>query len=104
MATLLIQNLLDLPEKVSRGNFVLRLTEGVARPEETLRGYVVTKRKRGGPLRTGGRTVTLGTPVNGRVATKTPRRRSQGATTQARTRRGALPITGWTDSMGRARS
>jgi hypothetical protein len=43
MATMLIRDLIDLPEQVSRGDFVLRLTEGVARPEETLRDYVVTK-------------------------------------------------------------
>ena len=37
-----IRDLIDLPERVYRGDFVLRLTEGVARPEETLRDYVVT--------------------------------------------------------------
>ncbi len=37
-----IKELIDLPERVHRGDFVLRLTEGVARPEETLRDYVVT--------------------------------------------------------------
>ncbi len=43
MATVFIKDLLDLPEQVSRGDFVLRLTEGVTRPDETLRDYVVTK-------------------------------------------------------------
>ena len=38
-----IKDLLDLPEQVSRGDFVLRLTEGVTRPDETLADYVVTK-------------------------------------------------------------
>ena len=42
MPPVLIKDLLDLPEQVSRGDFVLRLTEGVARPDETLRDYVVT--------------------------------------------------------------
>jgi hypothetical protein len=42
MANIYIQDLIDLPEQVSRGDFVLRLTEGVSRPEETLRSYVVT--------------------------------------------------------------
>ena len=37
-----IRDLIDLPERVYRGDFVLRLTEGVTRPEETLRDYVVT--------------------------------------------------------------
>ena len=37
MATIFIKDLLDLPEQVSRGDFVLRLTEGVMRPDETLR-------------------------------------------------------------------
>ena len=43
MATIFIKDLLDLPEQVSRGDFVLRLTEGITRPDETLRDYVVTK-------------------------------------------------------------
>jgi len=38
-----IKDLIELPEQVSRGDFVLRLTEGVTRPDETLRDYVVTK-------------------------------------------------------------
>ena len=43
MATVFIKDLLDLPEQVSRGDFVLRLTKGVTRPDETLDNYVVTK-------------------------------------------------------------
>ena len=31
MAAILIKELLDLPEQVGRGDFVLRLTEGVIR-------------------------------------------------------------------------
>lgn len=38
----LIKDLIDIPERVQRGDFVLRLAEGVNRPEETLREYVVT--------------------------------------------------------------
>jgi hypothetical protein len=38
----LIRDLIDLPEQVHRGDFVLRLSEGIERPEETLRQYVVT--------------------------------------------------------------
>jgi hypothetical protein len=41
MATL-IKDLLDLPEQVNRGDFVLRLTEGVSRPDPTIADYVVT--------------------------------------------------------------
>ena len=41
--TTLIRELIDIPEQVHRGDFVLRLTEGVARPQETLRDYVVTE-------------------------------------------------------------
>ena len=37
-----IKDLIDLPEKVHGGDFVLKLTEGVKHPEETLRPYVVT--------------------------------------------------------------
>lgn len=37
-----IKDLIDLPEHVHRGDFVLRLTEGVQRAEATLRDYVVT--------------------------------------------------------------
>ena len=42
MAAVLIKDLSDLSEQVSRGDFVLRLTEGVMRPDETLCAYVVT--------------------------------------------------------------
>lgn len=38
----LIRELIDIPEHVQRGDFVLRLSEGVNRPEETIRDYVVT--------------------------------------------------------------
>jgi hypothetical protein len=38
----LLRELIDIPERVRSGDFVLRLTEGVARPQETLRDYVVT--------------------------------------------------------------
>src|SRR4051794_23503025 len=39
---MLISQLLDLPDQVHRGDFVLNLAEGVARPEATLRDSVVT--------------------------------------------------------------
>jgi hypothetical protein len=38
----LIKDLIEIPERVQRGDFVLRLSEGVNRAEETLRDYVVT--------------------------------------------------------------
>ena len=38
----LIRDLIDIPEQIHRDDFVLRLAEGVARPAETLRTYVVT--------------------------------------------------------------
>jgi len=41
-AMTLIKDLIDIPERVQKGDFVLRLTEGVIRAEETLRDYVVT--------------------------------------------------------------
>lgn len=37
-----ISELFDLPDFVQRGDFVLRLTEGITKPEETVRNYVVT--------------------------------------------------------------
>ena len=37
-----IRELIDIPERVHRDDFVLRLAEGVAQPAETLRTYVVT--------------------------------------------------------------
>jgi hypothetical protein len=40
--TTFIKELLDIPEQVQRGDFVLRLAEGVNRADETLRDYVVT--------------------------------------------------------------
>ncbi|WP_416670068.1 phage resistance protein [Egbenema bharatensis] len=38
----LIKDLIDIPERVQKGDFVLKLTEGVTRPEVTLKDYVVT--------------------------------------------------------------
>ena len=38
----LIRDLIAIPERVHRDDFVLRLAEGVAQPAETLRTYVVT--------------------------------------------------------------
>ncbi len=38
----LIRDLIDIPERVHRDDFVLRLAEGVTRPAETLQTYVVT--------------------------------------------------------------
>ena len=43
----LIKELIDIPERVQRGDFVLRLAEGVNRAEETLREYVVTPELKG---------------------------------------------------------
>ena len=37
-----LRDLIDIPERVHRDDFVLRLADGVARPAETLRTYVVT--------------------------------------------------------------
>ena len=37
-----IRDLIDIPERVHRDDFVLRLSEGVAKPAETLRTFVVT--------------------------------------------------------------
>ncbi len=38
-----IRGLIKLPERVHKGDFVLRLTEGIDRADDTLRDYVVTK-------------------------------------------------------------
>lgn len=38
----LIKELIDIPDRVQRGDFVLKLTEGVNDPTETLKEYVVT--------------------------------------------------------------
>lgn len=38
-----IKDLLDLPERVRRGDFVLRLSEGVQKADETVGNYVVTE-------------------------------------------------------------
>jgi hypothetical protein len=40
--TTLIHDLLDLPEAVRKGDFVQGLSEGIARPEATLRDYAIT--------------------------------------------------------------
>jgi hypothetical protein len=37
-----IKDVLNLPERVQRGDFVLRLSEGVIKPKETIESYVVT--------------------------------------------------------------
>ena len=42
MAEKLIGELLDLPERVRKGDFVLNLSKGVIEPEKTLEQYVVT--------------------------------------------------------------
>ncbi|MEO5354353.1 MAG: DUF6079 family protein [Magnetococcus sp. XQGC-1] len=42
----LIKELIDIPERIHKGDFVLRLTEGVERAAETLRHYVVTPQLR----------------------------------------------------------
>ena len=42
MPDIFIKDLIDLPEQVNRGDFVLRLTEGVAHPDATVADYVVT--------------------------------------------------------------
>src|SRR5205807_3329721 len=44
---MLIGYLIAIPEKVHRGDFVLRLAEGLARAEETVRSYVVTPQLKG---------------------------------------------------------
>ena len=41
--TTLIKELIDIPEEVRGGDFVLKLTDGVTQPEQTLAPYVVTK-------------------------------------------------------------
>jgi hypothetical protein len=40
--TTYIKDLIELPDRIRRGDFVLRLTEGVTRPEDTVNNYVVT--------------------------------------------------------------
>jgi hypothetical protein len=37
-----IKDLIDLPDRVHRGDFVLKLSDGVIRPKETVANYVVT--------------------------------------------------------------
>lgn len=43
----LIRELIEVPERVHKGDFVLRLSEGVEHPAETLGQYVVTEQLRG---------------------------------------------------------
>lgn len=40
--TTLVHDLLDLPEAVRKGDFVQGLTDGIAKPEATLRDYAIT--------------------------------------------------------------
>jgi hypothetical protein len=42
VAEQLIKDSINLPEQVNRGDFLLRLTEGVAHPDATVDSYVVT--------------------------------------------------------------
>ena len=37
-----LKDLIDLPDQVRQGDFVLRLTEGLGNPDQTLENYVVT--------------------------------------------------------------
>ncbi|KIG17732.1 Bacteriophage (PhiC31) resistance [Enhygromyxa salina] len=39
-----VRDLFDIPEHVSKSDFVVKLTEGVARPKETIGTYVITPR------------------------------------------------------------
>ena len=41
--TQLLSSIINIPERVHRGDFVLKLTEGVEHPAETLASYVVTE-------------------------------------------------------------
>src|SRR2546426_568970 len=38
----LLKDLIPIPDRVHKGDFVIKLTEGIQRPEETLHDYVVT--------------------------------------------------------------
>lgn len=42
----LLKDLIDIPEQVHKGDFVLKLAEGVQHPTETLRDYVITEQIR----------------------------------------------------------
>ncbi|HPA52709.1 MAG TPA: DUF6079 family protein, partial [Thermoanaerobaculia bacterium] len=42
----LLKDLIRVPERVHQGDFVLKLTDGVERPKETLGSYVVTPQLR----------------------------------------------------------
>ncbi len=39
---MLIKDLINIPERIYANEFVIKLTEGIERPEETLDQYVVT--------------------------------------------------------------
>ena len=43
----LIKDLIEIPERIQTGDFVLKLTEGVTRPEATVRDYFVTPELKG---------------------------------------------------------
>ena len=36
-----MKDILDLPDRVMRGDFVLKLSEGVDKPDQTIKDYVV---------------------------------------------------------------
>jgi hypothetical protein len=38
----LLKNYIEIPERILQGDFVLKLTEGIAQPQQTLKDYVVT--------------------------------------------------------------
>jgi hypothetical protein len=42
MSTLLVRDLFDLPERIHKGDFVLKLTEGLQHADETAKTYVAT--------------------------------------------------------------
>src|SRR5687768_7300286 len=41
-STNLLQELLDLPQEVKKSDFVVKLTEGIAKPKVLLRDYAIT--------------------------------------------------------------
>ena len=46
--TTLIKDLIDIPERVQKGDYVLKLVEDIKRPEVVLDNYVVTPERCGG--------------------------------------------------------
>ena len=77
----LLKNYIEIPERIHQGDFVLKLTEGIAQPQQTLKDYlgaswVVHRKEHGRGLQSGELLDCEGSLSSAQVRSKTSRQRS----------------------------